>query len=92
MMVRWIVPLEHQMPEPSSLALSARNMMICLRAALPKRRSAHSFAIRQLIGPPHRSEAMKKQTERLRCSTGLCYCPLKADRLFLFGPGSQLPL
>lgn len=42
-----------QLPEPSSLALSARNMMICLRAALPKRRSAHSFAILQLmVSPP----------------------------------------
>ena len=36
---RWTNPLEHQMPEPSSLALLARNMMICLRTALPKRRS-----------------------------------------------------
>jgi hypothetical protein len=52
---RWIVPLEHQMPEPSSLALSARNMMICLRAALPKIRSAQRLAIFQLMrGPPER--------------------------------------
>ncbi len=69
---RWIVPFEHQMPEPSSLALSAKNMMICLRAALPKRRSAHSFAMRQLIGSPHWSEATKKLTERLRCGAGSC--------------------
>jgi hypothetical protein len=30
--------------------LSARNMMICLRVALPNFRSAHVFATRQLIG------------------------------------------
>ena len=42
------------------------------RAALPKRRSAHSFAMRQLIGPPHRSETTKKPTESLRCGAGLC--------------------
>ena len=48
--------LEHQMPEPSSLALSARNMMICLRAALPNLRSAHSFATRQLIGWPQSAQ------------------------------------
>ena len=40
------------MPEPSSLALSAKNMMICLRVALPNLRSAHVFATRQLIGSP----------------------------------------
>jgi hypothetical protein len=40
------------MPEPSTLALSARNMMICLRVALPNLRSAHVFATRQLIGRP----------------------------------------
>ncbi len=52
---RWIVPLEHQIPDPSSLALSAKNMMICLRAALPNFRSAHAFATRQLIGAPRKT-------------------------------------
>ena len=47
--------LEHQMPEPSSLALSARNMMICLRVALPNFRSAQAFATRQLIGEPQKA-------------------------------------
>ncbi|MEB8389240.1 hypothetical protein OO012_18595 [Rhodobacteraceae bacterium KMM 6894] len=42
------------MPEPSSLALSAKNMMICLRVALPNFRSAHVFATRQLIGSPQK--------------------------------------
>ena len=55
---RWIVPLEHQTPEPSSLALSARNMMICLRAALPKIRPAQRLAIYQLMrGSPGRGSA-----------------------------------
>src|SRR6056297_1154628 len=50
----WIVPFEHQMPDPSSDALSARNMMICLRVALPNFRSAQAFATRQLIGWPQK--------------------------------------
>jgi hypothetical protein len=44
------------MPEPSSLALSAKNMMICLRVALPNFRSAHVFATRQLIGRPQKAQ------------------------------------
>ncbi len=44
------------MPEPSSLALSAKNMMICLRVALPNFRSAHVFATRQLIGRPQSAQ------------------------------------
>tara|TARA_R110002110_G_scaffold324843_7_gene536895 strand:+ start:1077 stop:1316 length:240 start_codon:yes stop_codon:yes gene_type:complete len=44
------------MPEPSSLALSARNMMICLHVALPNFRSAHMFATRQLIGKPRSAQ------------------------------------
>src|SRR6056297_3622664 len=51
---RWIVPFEHQMPDPSSDALSAKNMMICLRVALPNFRSAQAFATRQLIGRPQK--------------------------------------
>ncbi|MFK7870344.1 MAG: hypothetical protein AB8B58_14025 [Roseobacter sp.] len=46
----------HQIPEPSSLALSARNMMICLRVALPNFRSAHVFSTRQLIGTPQKAQ------------------------------------
>lgn len=53
---RWIVPFEHQMPEPSSDALSAKNMMICLRVALPNFRSAQAFATRQLIGWPQKPQ------------------------------------
>src|SRR6056297_70030 len=53
---RWIVPFEHQMPDPSSEALSAKNMMICLRVALPNFRSAHAFATRQLIGSPQKTQ------------------------------------
>jgi hypothetical protein len=48
--------LGHQILEPSSLALSARNMMICLRVALPNFRSAHVFATRQLIGRPRSAQ------------------------------------
>jgi len=44
------------MPEPSSLALSAKNIMICLRVALPNFRSAHMFATRQLIGSPQNAQ------------------------------------
>jgi hypothetical protein len=44
------------MPEPSSLALSAKNMMICLHVAMPNLRSAHEFATRQLIGTPRKAQ------------------------------------
>jgi hypothetical protein len=44
------------MPDPSSLALSAKNMMICLRVALPNFRSAQVFATRQLIGRPQSAQ------------------------------------
>jgi hypothetical protein len=44
------------MPEPSSLALSAKNMMICLHVAMPNLRSAHKFATRQLIGTPPKAQ------------------------------------
>ena len=71
-------------PEPSSLALSARNMMICFRAAEPKRRSAHSFATRQLIAAP-RDGANRAQpvqvlyrnpgrAARFRLLFGACFC------------------
>jgi hypothetical protein len=44
------------MPEQTSLALSARNIMICLRIALPNSRSAHVFATRQRIGRPQSAQ------------------------------------
>jgi hypothetical protein len=50
--------LDRAFGAPDARAAVARlvgqnNMIICLRAALPKQRSAHSFAIRQLmIAPP----------------------------------------
>lgn len=37
------------MPEPSSLALSARNITICLRTGLPNRRNAQRLATFQLM-------------------------------------------
>ncbi|MDC1229413.1 hypothetical protein N8Z63_06895, partial [Octadecabacter sp.] len=43
--------MEHQIPDPSSLALSAMNMIICLRTALPNLRLEHLFATRQLMLP-----------------------------------------
>lgn len=46
---RWIVPFEHQMPDPSTLALSARNIMICFLTGLPKRRPAQRFATFRLM-------------------------------------------
>jgi len=52
----WPSSSTHQLPNQSSLALSARNMMICLRFALPNLGSAHVFATRQLIGRPQSAQ------------------------------------
>jgi len=47
-------PVNHQMLGPSSLALSATNMMIGLHVALPNVCSAHVFAAGHLIGAPQK--------------------------------------